>query len=74
MLFWICQEFSVPYEYSGIKRRGKPLPGAEESRHFLHWFFNMVISTFILFINHMVKVIIYHPLSFMDDLMFPCKF
>ena len=23
-------------EYSGIKRRGKPLPGAEESRHFLH--------------------------------------
>ena len=22
-------------EYSGIKRRGKPLPGAEESRHFL---------------------------------------
>ena len=23
-------------EYSGIKRRGKPLPGAEESRPFLH--------------------------------------
>ena len=23
-------------EYSGIKRGGKPLPGAEESRHFLH--------------------------------------
>ena len=23
-------------EHSGIKRRGKPLPGAEESRHFLH--------------------------------------
>ena len=23
-------------EYSGIKRRGKTLPGAEESRHFLH--------------------------------------
>ena len=23
-------------EYSGIKRRGKPLPGAEESRHFLY--------------------------------------
>jgi len=23
-------------EYSGIKRRGKPLPGTEESRHFLH--------------------------------------
>jgi len=23
-------------EYSGIKRRGKPVPGAEESRHFLH--------------------------------------
>ena len=23
-------------EYSGIKKRGKPLPGAEESRHFLH--------------------------------------
>ena len=23
-------------EYSGIKRRGKPLSGAEESRHFLH--------------------------------------
>ena len=23
-------------EYSGIKRRGKPLPEAEESRHFLH--------------------------------------
>ena len=22
-------------EYSEIKRRGKPLPGAEESRHFL---------------------------------------
>jgi len=24
------------HEYSGIKRRGKPLPGAEESRDFLH--------------------------------------
>ena len=24
-------------EYSGIKRRGKPLPGIEESRHFLHY-------------------------------------
>jgi len=23
-------------EYSGIKRRSKHLPGAEESRHFLH--------------------------------------
>ena len=23
-------------EHSGIKRRGKPLPGVEESRHFLH--------------------------------------
>ena len=23
-------------EYSGIKRRGKPLPRAEESGHFLH--------------------------------------
>jgi len=23
-------------EYSAIKRRGKPLPGAEESRDFLH--------------------------------------
>ena len=23
-------------EYSGIKRRGKPLPGAEESRRFLY--------------------------------------
>ena len=25
-------------EYSGIKRRGKPLPGAEEYKHFLHQF------------------------------------
>ena len=28
----------------GINRRGKPLPGAEESRHFLHYCFYMVIS------------------------------
>ena len=51
-------------EYSGIKRRGKPLLGAEESRHFLHQFFYTVISTLFLFMNHMVKVIIYNPLSF----------
>ena len=51
-------------EYSGIKRRGKPLLGAEESRHFLRQFFYMVISTLFLFMNHMIKLIIYNPLSF----------
>ena len=50
-------------EYSGIKRRGKPLQGAEESRHFLHWCFYMVISTLFLLVNHTVKVIIYKSLS-----------
>ena len=45
-------------EYSGINRRSEPLPGSE------------VISTLFLFMNHMVKVIIYNPLSFMVDLMF----
>ena len=45
-------------EYSGINRISKPLPGSE------------VISTLFLFMNHMVKVIIYNPLSFMVDLMF----
>ena len=62
---WICQEFCfllIP-EYSGIKRRGKPLPGAEESRHFLHYFFYTVISTLFLLVNHTVKVIIYNSLS-----------
>ena len=55
-------------EYSGIKRRGKPLLGAEESRHFLHLFFYTVISTLFLLVNHMVKVIVYN--SKMDRLCF----
>ena len=51
-------------EYSRIKRRGKPLLGAEESRHFLCQFFYMVISTLFLFMNHMVKVTTTLSLSF----------
>ena len=42
-------------KYSGVKRRGKPLLGAEESRY---------LSTLFLFMNHIVKVIIYNHLSF----------
>ena len=38
MLSGILCSLLIP-EYSGIKRRGKPLLGAEESRHFLHSFF-----------------------------------
>ena len=57
-------------EYSGIKRRGKPLPRAEESRHFLHQCFYMVISTLFLLVNHTVKVIVYNSLFNMDHLCF----
>ena len=57
MLFWMSRilcSLLIP-KYSGVKRRGKPLLGAEESRY---------LSTLFLFMNHMVKVIIYNPLSF----------
>ena len=50
-------------EYSGIKRRGKPLPRAEESRQFRHYFFYTVISTLFLLVNHTVKVTAYNSLS-----------
>ena len=57
-------------EHSGIKRRGKPLPGVEESRHFLHYFFSTVISTLFLLVSHMVKVIVYNSVFNMDRLCF----
>ena len=48
-------------EYSGIERQASP--GAEESSHFLRQFFNTVISTLFLLVNHTVKVIVYNSLS-----------
>ena len=50
-------------EYSGIKRRGKPLLRAKESRHFLHLFSYTVISILFLLVNLTVKVIVYKSLS-----------
>ena len=46
-------------EYSGIKRRGKPLQGLRDPG-----ISNTVISTLFLLVKHMVKVVIYNPLSF----------
>ena len=58
-------------EYSGIKRRGKPLRGSG-IQAFPSLVFYTVISTLFLLVNHMVKVIIYNSLSLfnMDRLCF----
>ena len=47
-----------------------PLPGAEESLHFLHSFFYTEISTLFLLVNHTVKVIVYSSLFNMGRLCF----
>ena len=48
-------------EHSGIKRRGMPFPGLRNPG--MSFFFNMVIITLFLFMNHMAKVIVYDSLS-----------
>ena len=47
----------------GLKRRGKPLLRAKESRHCLHLFSYTVISILFLLVNLTVKVIVYKSLS-----------
>ena len=42
-------------EYSVIKRRGKPFPGLRNPGISFVKFFNTVISTLFLLMNHMVK-------------------
>ena len=49
-------------EYSGIRRRGKPLPGLR-IQAFPSLVFQYGVSTLFLLVNHKVKVIVYNSLS-----------